>query len=199
MNEEFITINTAETATATRVNIKYEPYPLVEEKDPILKQKVPEFDFESNINAKELVGRLTETLKVHRAYGIAAPQCGLPYRVFIIGAEDEYITMFNPEIVSFSEETSLLDEGCLSFPFMILNIIRPKTVTVSFQDDSGIDKQLTLSGISARIVQHELDHLNGITFDTVVKPLALKMGLKKREKQIKRFARELVSRNVKFK
>lgn len=197
MSEEFITINTNETAT--RVVVKYEPYTLVEEKDPILKQKAVDFDFSSDIDPVELSNRLTETLKTHRAYGIAAPQCGLPHRVFVIGAEDEYITMFNPKITSVSEETVPLDEGCLSFPFMILKVVRPKSLTVNFQNEKGEEKVLTLSGLSARIVLHEYDHLNGITFDKVAKPLALKMGLKKREKQIKQFARQLVSQNVRIK
>lgn len=197
MSEEIITIDTNQTAT--KVVVKYEPYKLVEEKNPILKKKVSEFDFNSGIDALELSNRLTETLKTHRAYGIAAPQCGLPHRVFVIGAENEYITMFNPEILNVSEETVPLDEGCLSFPFMILKVVRPKSLTVRFKNEKGEEKQLTLSGISARIVQHEYDHLNGITFDTVAKPLALKMGLKKREKQIKQFARELVSQNIKIK
>jgi len=190
---DFITIDTS-NPTAVKIKDTYEPYKLVSEDDPILKQIMPEFDFNSDIDPKELANRLIETLTTHNAFGLAAPQCGLPYRVFVMGAEDQYFTMFNPEIINSSQESSHLEEGCLSFPFLVLGISRSRTITIKYQTETGEIKVFTLDGISARIAQHELDHLNGITFQSVTKPLALKMGLKRREKQIKQFARELVNR-----
>ena len=189
MSQEFITINTTEP---TAIKIKVEPYSLVEEENSILYEKIPSFNFDSGVDVKEVSDRLKETLKVHRAYGIAAPQCGLQYRIIVIGAEEEYMTMINPEIVSMSEECVVLEEGCLSFPFLGFNISRPKNIIVKFQDQTSKSHELTLSGLTARIVQHEMDHLDGITFHKKAKPLALKSGLKKREKRIKKFAKELV-------
>lgn len=174
----------------------YTAYDIVDESNPILKQKIENFDFNSGINVQELVGRLKETLRVSKAYGVAAPQAGLPFRVFVVGANEEYITMFNPEIIEKSKETTNMQEGCLSFPFMVLSVERSNKIFVKFQDENGEEKSLTLEGLSARIVQHELDHLNGITFDTVAKPLALKMGLKKRQKQIKLFAKHLTAQRL---
>lgn len=188
-----ITIN---TALPTAEKIVYERFELVSEYNPILKQKIEPFDFSSGINTKELSGRLIETLKIHRGFGLAAPQCGLPYRVFVMGTEDNYFSMYNPEIIKISEETVHLEEGCLSFPFLFLNITRPKSLVVKFQNDVGGYVTLELGGISARVVLHELDHLNGITFDMVAKPIALKMSKKSREKKIKSFARELVRSNI---
>lgn len=193
---ELITIDTGVAEpTATRVKL-FEPYKLVEEHEKVLKTKCSEFDFSSRTDAKEISGRLTETLKLHRAYGIAAPQCGISDRVIVIGAEDEYIVMFNPVILYKSDETVHLEEGCLSFPFMTISITRPKTIRVKFQTVDGERKELTFDGISSRIVQHEIDHIDGITFNKVAKPLALKMALKKREKQIKQFARNIVSQRM---
>lgn len=188
---DFITIDTGQTAT--RIIDTYEPYDLVGENDPILKKQTFDVDFNSDINIKEVVGRLTETVKKTKAYGISAPQVGLPYSIIVIGANDEYVPLVNPKIVSSSEDVIHMEEGCLSFPLLVLGINRPSTIVVNFQNVNGESLNLTFNGLSARIVQHEIDHLNGITFDTKAKPLALKMGKTKREKQMKRFARHLVS------
>ena len=170
----------------------YKPFDLVPENHSILKQKAIPFDFDKE-NAADFSGRLRATIARTRAFGVAAPQCNFPYRVFCMGAENEYVTLFNPEIISTSEETIILEEGCLSFPFLILNIIRPKEITIRFQDEKGETNTLTLAGLSARIALHEFDHLEGITFDTRAKPLALKNGFKKREKNTKKYARHLAS------
>ena len=170
----------------------YEPYQLVPEKNPILKRKAVPFLFDKE-QAKEISERLKATITKTRAFGVAAPQCGLPYRIFTIGAEGEYTTFFNPEIVSVSKETVVMDEGCLSYAFLVLSVVRPKSVTISFQNEDGEQKVLAFDGLSARIILHEYDHLEGITFDMVAKPLALKMGLKKREKSMRNFARQLIA------
>jgi peptide deformylase len=188
--DEMITINTAQP---TAIKVVYEPYELVGEDNSILKQKMEPFDFSSEIDPKEISNRLIQTLKNHRAYGLAANQCGLYYRVFVVGAENEYVTLFNPEITYLSEETVHLEEACLSFPFMFLNITRPKRIGVKYQDENGQYKEVQYDGLTARVVLHETDHLNGITFDEKAKPLALKNAKKSREKKIKQFARELVS------
>ncbi len=193
MNEqEFLTIDTGGGSSGIKKAKKYEPYKLVSEDENILNKKTELFNFGDRVDAVEISEKLIETIKLHRAYGLAAPQCGLNERVFVMGAEDDYLIVFNPEIVSSSDESIHMDEGCLSFPFLVLAITRPREIEVKYQDQFGGYITKTFSGISARIFQHELDHLNGITFNKVAKPLALKMSIKKREKQIKRFARELL-------
>ena len=189
--EELITINTEQPSA---IKVVYEPYALVAEDHELLKKPLDPFDFSLGIDAEEISKRLTQTAKVNRGYGLSANQCGLSYRVFVMGAEEEYFALFNPEIVSVSEETVHLEEGCLSFPFLFLSISRPKTVVVKYQNEKGEINQAKFDGISARVVQHEIDHLNGITFDRVAKPLALKMARKSREKKIKQFAKELVGK-----
>lgn len=189
--DDFIVINTNPTATKAPNGKVLQ---LVEEDNEILRTVIGEFDFyDSSLNPQQISDDLTETLKTHRAFGIAAPQCGLYHRVFVIGAEDNYITMFNPEILSVSEKKVHMPEYCLSFAFLELNISRPEVVTVKYQDVNGKEHVGTYSGITARCILHETDHLNGVTFHKLAKPLALKNGLKKREKHIKQFARELVA------
>lgn len=193
MTEEndFIVIETNPTATKVPSG---KVLSLVEETSPILKMRMPIFDFsDKSVNPKKISEDLIATLKAHRALGIAAPQCDLACRVFVIGAEDNYITMFNPEIIAVSEKTAHMPEYCLSFPFLELNISRPESVTVRYQDVNGNTLTESFSGITARCIIHETDHLDGVTFNTLAKPLALKNGLKKREKYIKQFARQMVA------
>lgn len=182
---------TFDTEQLVGIKPKYKPYNLVPENAEILKQKAEPFIFDGS--EKEIAGRLIATLEASKALGIAAPQCGLSYRVLVIGAEGEYYSIFNPEIVDISTETIAMEEGCLSFSGLILSIVRPKSLSVKYTDENKTEKTFTLEGLSARIFLHEYDHIEGVTFDKVAKPLALKMGLKKREKQNKRYARYLLS------
>lgn len=192
-----ITIDTSESLrqhTASRVR-DVPVYNFVNENDPILKQKTVEFNFDDDsLNPSEISDRLIQTLKASRnAFGLAAPQVGLPYRVFAMGSEENYSVLFNPRLSYISEETVHMEEGCLSFPFLILSITRPKEVHVEYQNKKGEWDKMGLTGLSARVVLHEMDHLDGITFNTVAKPLALKMALKKREKYQKKFANYIMS------
>lgn len=188
---EMITFDT-EDLIGVKVEEKVEPYELVDENDPILHEVMPTFLFDGTNDPKEISKRLQQTLKMHRAFGIAAPQCGLRLNVIVIGAEGDLITMFNPRILEVSEETAVMEEMCLSAPFLSLSIKRPERVKVEYQNEKSERKLLTFSGLTARIFFHEEHHIRGITFDQVAKPLALKLGMKKREKRIKSFARELV-------
>lgn len=188
---KILTIDTDNYSTSRIVKGKI--LNLVEEQNQILKQIMPKFDFsDESLDAKQISDDLIETLKAHKAFGIAANQCGLMHRVFVVGAEDAYITMFNPEILNISDEVVHMPEYCLSFPFLELYISRPESIVIRYQDVDGNVKTDKFSGLTARCCIHELEHLDGKTFHQNAKPLALKTGLKKREKQIKNFARELV-------
>ena len=103
-----------------------------------------------------------------------------------MGADDEYVAFFNPEVTHVSHEMAHIVEGCLSFPFLGLRITRPAEIKVKYQDFTGAEKTATFSGISARCFLHELDHMNGVVYTERVKPLALAMGIKKRNKLLKK-------------
>jgi peptide deformylase len=96
------------------------------------------------------------------------------------------VAFFNPEVTHVTEQTSHMTEGCLSFPFLGLKITRPAEIKVKYQDFTGAQKEATFNGISARCFLHELDHMNGIVYTERVKPLALSMGIKKRNKLLKK-------------
>jgi peptide deformylase len=75
-----------------------------------------------------------------------------------------------------------MEEGCLTFPLLMLRITRPKKVKVEYQDFTGEKREATFDGISARCFLHELDHMNGIVYTSRVKPLAFQFALKKLDK-----------------
>jgi len=162
-------------------------FPLVDSKDPILQEILPEFEFaNSPVNPITFASQLVETCKYYNGLGLSANQCGFRYRVFVMGAGSNYVAHFNPKIISMSENLVHMQEGCLSFPFLFLNITRPDTIQVEYQDYHGEIKQAKYSGITARCFLHELDHLNGIVYTSKAKPLALKTGKQKRDKLVMR-------------
>lgn len=161
-------------------------YTLLEEGDAFLKKSVGDFSFvDAPINPVELADDLIETMRAHNAFGLAANQVGLPYRVFVLEAlpgSEKPIVCFNPEIIQTSDVEIKEDEGCLSFPGLVLNVKRPILVVVSYQDQHGEKIQTQFNNMHARGYLHETDHLNGITFDTKVSKLGLERGLKSRKK-----------------
>ncbi len=158
-------------------------FALVSENHPALHEALPEFDFSNPpVNPNEFASTLVETCKLNKGLGLSANQCGFKYRVFVMGAGDEYVAFFNPKVISLSDEMVLMEEGCLSYPLLSLRINRPKEIMVEYQDFTGQIRNTKLTGISARCFLHELDHMNGIVYTGRVKPLAFQMAMKKRDK-----------------
>lgn len=156
---------------------------LVGEDNPILKQKTEKFDFSNPpVNPVLLYRNLGKTLIEHNALGLAAPQCGLPYRAFVMRAE-EIIGVFNPIIVDKSEEEIILDEGCLSFNELILKIKRPKRIRVRYTQPDGKTVTKVFDGITARCFLHETDHLDGKVFKEYVSKTQLNYAETKRRKR----------------
>lgn len=114
----------------------------------------------------QLVDDMFITLKKSRGIGLAAPQVGRNIRLFIVLLEekDEGMVFINPEIIMTSEELCSMEEGCLSIPKVYEKVFRPKIVTVQYLDINGKKQMLKASGLLARVIQHEYDHLNGILF-----------------------------------
>lgn len=163
-------------------------FKLVAPNHPALYKVLPEFDFNNPpVNPNEFASTLVETCKLNKGIGLSANQCGFEHRVFVMGAGEEYVAFFNPKIVMASEEQEHMEEGCLSFPLLSLRITRPKEIMVEYQDFNGQIRNTKFTGISARCFQHELDHMNGIVYTSKVKPLALQMAVKKRDKAFKSF------------
>jgi peptide deformylase len=96
--------------------------------------------------------------------GLAANQVGVPYRIFAMRAAPENFVCFNPKIVQPSEAEVVLEEGCLTYPGLYVKIKRSQHVRVRFQTPNGDTLTKQFTGMSARIFQHELDHLDGVIF-----------------------------------
>ena len=187
-NLDVIRINTdawqqdlAKTTQVEQVNI--EIFPLVPETHPALRRMMPNFDFKNPpVDPNKFASSLVETCKKHNGLGLSANQCGYEYRVFVMGSGDDYVAFFNPAIIWSSEETLKMEEGCLSFLDLFLNVERPARIKVIYQDYTGEAKEAEFTGLTARCFQHELDHMNGIVYTYHAKPLALQMAMKKRSK-----------------
>lgn len=159
---------------------------LVHHTDPILHNVVPDFDFDNPpTDPMQLARDLCDFMINSNALGLSANQVGLPYRVFVINNEKP-IVCFNPKIVSFGETKVDLDEGCLSFPDLYIKHSRPNQIRARFTGPQGNTQTETFIGITARVFQHELDHLNGKTFLDDFSPLKRDMYLNKMKKAQKR-------------
>ncbi len=126
-------------------------------------------------------------MKGERGLGLSANQIGITKRFFAIGHESfdiltKPVIMWNPSIVKHSEEKVLDIEGCLSFVGIFVQVLRPKKITVKWQNIKGETLTNELDGMESKCFQHELDHLDGITFDTRVSKLKWNMAIKRRDK-----------------
>ena len=124
-------------------------------------------------------------LMIHsRGMGLAANQIGITKRFFAIGHESFDVfkkpaIIYNPVLVNADEEQELGQEGCLSFPGLLLQVSRSKTIMVRYQNNKGEFLLSRLEGLEARCFQHELDHLDGITFNKRVSKLNWDMAQQK--------------------
>ena len=130
----------------------------------MLRQKMPEFNFSNPImDASDLTKTLINTMKDEKGVGLAANQLGIATRAFAIHTEPAEV-LFNPVITFASKEEVLMDEGCLSYPGVYIKIKRPKDVRVRYKNLHGAVCTKRYSGLAARCVQHEIDHLDGIEY-----------------------------------
>lgn len=132
-----------------------------------------------------LIDNMFQTMYQADGVGLAAPQVGLPIRLFVIDAtpmKEDFPDIdcakkafINPKIIGVSEETVAYEEGCLSVPGIHERVIRPKTVTINYFDRNWEEHTDTFDGFFARIVQHEYDHLEGHVFTDRVSPIRRQM------------------------
>jgi len=156
-------------------------YELVKPHHPLLSTKLDKFDFSNPpIHPAELANNLIETMVHNKGLGLSANQCGLPYRVFVLHSVNP-LAMFNPTIVDETSDEVKLDEGCLTYPNLFLPISRPSIIKVRFQDAFGEFHTEKFIGMTARCIQHELDHLNGIDYTKRANPIHLSRGLNQKK------------------
>ena len=150
--------------------------------DPVLRQvATPVREITAEI--KRIIADMTETMWHQVGIGLAAPQVGLPHRILVMddgkgGAQ----ALINPEIETRSG-TVREEEGCLSIPGVFGVVERSKTITVKAMDEDGKPVSLEATGLKARIVQHELDHLDGVLFIDRLPPVTRDRIKKKIQKE----------------
>lgn len=149
--------------------------------DSILRRETTLVD-RSYPDLKELIENMFQTMYNADGIGLAAPQVGLPIRLFVIDGspaaseEEPELENFkkafiNPQIIELSDDEVLMEEGCLSLPNIHENVSRPVSVVIRYFDENWNEHTDTFSGFAARIVQHEYDHLEGHLFVDHISPL----------------------------
>lgn len=162
--------------------------------DPRLKKTASSIsDVDDDLRA--LADDMLQTMYDAPGIGLAAPQVGILKRLIVLdcvkedGAKPRPLVMFNPEIVSSSDETSVYEEGCLSIPEQFADVTRPAEVEVRWIDRDGDAQQEVFTGLWATCAQHEIDHLDGKLFIDYLKPLKRQMITRKMVKLKRELAR----------
>lgn len=132
--------------------------------EPVLRQKAePVAEVTDEVRA--VASRMIELMHEARGVGLAAPQVGLPWRMFVAnptGEPDDNRVFINPVLRDASRKAETREEGCLSLPHVSVEVTRPALITIDAVDEQGNAFTLTSDGLPARVWQHEYDHLDGV-------------------------------------
>jgi peptide deformylase len=129
---------------------------------PVLRQHSAEVKTVDD-EIRRLVADLFETMDAAKGVGLAANQVGVARRVAVVDADGDRFVMIDPTIVE-TEGSSTAEEGCLSIPEIYGDVTRPERVVIEALDQDGTSYRKEASGLKARAIQHEIDHLDGILF-----------------------------------
>ena len=148
-----------------------------------LRAKTREFDFKKD-EVFELKEELIDAMWLESGLGISANQLGHDVRVFAMRGEqkEDSLVCVNPKIVDISDNMNTMEEGCLSIPDVFARVVRPAEIVVSYQNELGEEEKQSLDGLTARVFQHELDHLDGILFIDRIGPFARQRAFEKAKK-----------------
>lgn len=137
---------------------------LIDSTDERLYKKATHVENAKSLSIKLLRDKLVKVMKKYDGIGLAANQIGKEEAIFIMYKDDKIITCINPAISWQSEVKAEIEERCLSFPNIKIKLKRPSKIIAEYTNIKGERVVEKMSGIEARCFQHELDHLNGITF-----------------------------------
>ena len=137
---------------------------IIQKGDPVLKKRAENIKDPQLPEIKKLIADMIETMKQAEGLGLAAPQVGYSVRLFTVNVEGKIYVFINPEIKDFSKETGSFEEGCLSVQKIWGPVIRPKKLAIKALDENGKPVKIRAKGLLARVIQHEIDHLNGTLF-----------------------------------
>ena len=163
--------------------------PIIAYGDPVLRKKATAIQPDEYPNIKELVVDMFETMYAARGVGLAAPQVGLSMRLFVIDASpfgddepdlaDFKKVFINATMMEESGEEWAFNEGCLSIPDIREDVNRKSTIFISYYDEDWKHHEESFSGMAARIIQHEYDHIEGKLFTDKLSPLRKRLIEKK--------------------
>jgi peptide deformylase len=155
-------------------------YPIYVYGSPVLRKETEQVSVDVP-ELRQLVDDMFETMYAASGVGLAAPQIGKSMRLFVIDAspyeEDEPAlagfkkAFINADIYERSEEAITMEEGCLSFPKLYENVSRPERIRIRYTDENGEEHDEEYSGMAARVIQHEYDHIEGKVFVDHLSPL----------------------------
>ena len=164
---------------------------LVKEDDPFLREVPDVFDFDSpQVDPEKLEKQLLENMIHHRGYGLSANQIGIPVTVFAMMVDNDPLVVFNPEIIEWSEQTTYVKEGCLSYPGLFIAIERAYGISTRFQLSEGEEQSGNFIELSARVFQHESEHMDGELFIDNVSGFKLKSAMRKRKMYLRKLKRK---------
>lgn len=152
--------------------------------DPVLRGEAAEVDTIGE-EIRRLARDMFDTMYEADGVGLAAPQVGITKRLIVVDPREEGVTpraLVNPRVLETSDETDRAEEGCLSIPGLKEVVERKAEVIVEAEDLDGETQRIEADGLLARVLLHEIDHLNGILFVDRVSPLKRKMLMKKWKK-----------------
>jgi len=153
---------------------------LVPETHKGLRERCLEFDFDNPpFDPVEFEQELYSLMTKRNGLGLSANQVGVQYRIFAIRIDADPLVIFNPQIVDQAETEITLDEGCLSFPLLYMKVKRPEWVRIRFQTSDGQTHTELYGGMTARVILHEYDHLQGVTFKERASKFVLDRALRK--------------------
>lgn len=136
------------------VSLKIKTYP-----DPTLRKKSVDIGAVGE-EERILIARMAEAMRANGGIGLAAPQVGVAKRIIVVDAGEGFFTMINPEITK-KNGVSLFEEGCLSLPGKLVRVERPEKISALFTDENNNRNEKSFSGMTAKVIQHEIDHLDG--------------------------------------
>ena len=152
-----------------------------------------EVDF-NNIDAPMLTNVMLDRMTEMGGAALSAPQVGLNMSMFVMGIDQARIEVFNPKIIFYSKEETLMNEGSLSFPGILVIVKRPASITVEYYNKNGELQRNEFQGLTARIFQHAFDHLQGTTMKDKVSKLKWDLANKRlnnyKQKLVKKYTQK---------
>ncbi|NBO31028.1 MAG: peptide deformylase [Cyanobacteria bacterium WB6_1B_304] len=171
-----------ELAPVEKKKSDHPPYQVHYLGDRVLRQPAKRVN-KVDAEVRQTIRQMLQTMYSLDGIGLAAPQVGIHKQIVVVDIHPDDgatapLIMINPEIHGYSQDLSIMEEGCLSIPGVFLQVRRPQAIQVTFKDEYGRLHTIEDNELLARVIQHELDHLHGVMFvDRVENPLVMAQQL----------------------